>query len=91
MILFCLLCLYVVVVVVAAAESWFASDTSTGYLEDAIAGWGIWCKQHNLPSYSQDQKVNYVYMVSSCSTFAQYCYSPSLYCQNIMKHDSLFN
>ncbi|CAJ1868316.1 unnamed protein product [Sphenostylis stenocarpa] len=38
------------------AESWFASDTSTGYLEDAIAGWGIWCKQHNLPSYSQDQK-----------------------------------
>ncbi|TKY47363.1 XRI1 protein [Spatholobus suberectus] len=41
------------------AESWFASDTSTGYLEDAIAGWGIWCKQHNFPSYSQDQKVNY--------------------------------
>ncbi|XP_027334477.1 uncharacterized protein LOC113849077 [Abrus precatorius] len=39
-------------------ESWFASDTSTGYLEDAIAGWGIWCKQHNLPSYSQDQRVN---------------------------------
>ncbi|XP_029126582.1 uncharacterized protein LOC109817881 isoform X5 [Cajanus cajan] len=23
---------------------------------DAIAGWGIWCNQHNLPSYSQDQK-----------------------------------
>ncbi|XP_020238920.1 uncharacterized protein LOC109817881 isoform X2 [Cajanus cajan] len=40
-------------------ESWFASDTSSGYLEDAIAGWGIWCNQHNLPSYSQDQKVNY--------------------------------
>ncbi|KAJ1388155.1 hypothetical protein SESBI_39340 [Sesbania bispinosa] len=40
----------------ALAESWFASDTSTGYLEDAIAGWGIWCKQHNLPPYSQDQK-----------------------------------
>ncbi|XP_022635095.1 uncharacterized protein LOC106757367 isoform X4 [Vigna radiata var. radiata] len=41
------------------AESWFAAETSTGYLEDVIAGWGIWCKQHNLPSYSQDQKVNY--------------------------------
>ncbi|XP_014495509.2 uncharacterized protein LOC106757367 isoform X3 [Vigna radiata var. radiata] len=38
------------------AESWFAAETSTGYLEDVIAGWGIWCKQHNLPSYSQDQK-----------------------------------
>ncbi|GAU22447.1 hypothetical protein TSUD_123340, partial [Trifolium subterraneum] len=38
------------------AESWFASDTSSGYLEDAITGWDIWCKQHNLPSYSQDQK-----------------------------------
>ncbi|KAK7305653.1 hypothetical protein VNO77_43560 [Canavalia gladiata] len=39
--------------------SWFEFDTSTGYLEDAISGWGIWCKQHNLASYSQDQKVNY--------------------------------
>ncbi|KAK2440444.1 hypothetical protein P8452_19542 [Trifolium repens] len=38
------------------AESWFESDTSSGYLEDAIIGWDIWCKQHNLPSYSQDQK-----------------------------------
>ncbi|RHN68083.1 hypothetical protein MtrunA17_Chr3g0109931 [Medicago truncatula] len=38
------------------AESWFAADTSSGYLEDAINGWDIWCKQHNLPTYSQDQK-----------------------------------
>ncbi|XP_057433600.1 uncharacterized protein LOC130726362 isoform X2 [Lotus japonicus] len=37
-------------------ESWFASDASTGYLEDAIVGWDIWCKQQTLPSYSQDQK-----------------------------------
>jgi hypothetical protein len=41
---------------VSTAESWFESDTSSGYLEDAIIGWDIWCKQHNLPSYSQDQK-----------------------------------
>ncbi|XP_061337116.1 uncharacterized protein LOC133284139 isoform X2 [Gastrolobium bilobum] len=40
-------------------ESWFSSDTSTGYLEDAIADWGIWFNQNNLPSYSQDQNVNY--------------------------------
>jgi len=51
-----------VVVAAAEAESWFAAETSTGYLEDVIAGWGIWCKHHNLPSYSQDQKVNYVYV-----------------------------
>lgn len=38
------------------AESWFAADTSSGYLEDAITGWDIWCKQNNLPTYSQDQK-----------------------------------
>ncbi|KAI5408123.1 hypothetical protein KIW84_054096, partial [Lathyrus oleraceus] len=35
-------------------EYWFASDTSSGYLEDAITGWDIWCKQHNLPS-KEDQ------------------------------------
>ncbi|ESW35344.1 hypothetical protein PHAVU_001G227400 [Phaseolus vulgaris] len=40
-------------------ESWFSSETSTGYLEDVIAGWDIWCKQHNLPSYSQDHKFNH--------------------------------
>ncbi|XP_004503100.1 uncharacterized protein [Cicer arietinum] len=40
------------------AESWFSFDTSSGYLEDAITGWDIWCKQHNLPSYPQDQKKN---------------------------------
>ena len=50
-------CSFAYCILVAAAESWFSSDTSSGYLEDAIAGWGIWCKQHNLPSYSQDQKV----------------------------------
>lgn len=70
--LICLLWPYVVVA--AAAESWFAAETSTGYLEDVIAGWGIWCKQHNLPSYSQDQKVNYVCMVSFSLLFLN-CYS----------------
>ncbi|CAK8566213.1 unnamed protein product [Lathyrus sativus] len=35
-------------------EYWFASDTSSGYLEDAITGWDIWCNQHNLPS-KEDQ------------------------------------
>lgn len=35
-------------------EYWLASDTSSGYLEDAITGWGIWCKQHSLPS-KEDQ------------------------------------
>lgn len=49
----CLFCLYGV----STAESWFAADTSSGYLEDAINGWDIWCKQHNLPTYSQDSKV----------------------------------
>ncbi|XP_054797475.1 uncharacterized protein LOC129302569 [Prosopis cineraria] len=43
----------------ASLESWFSSDdTSTGYLEDVIAGWSVWYKQQNLPFYSlsQDQK-----------------------------------
>ncbi|XP_058749111.1 uncharacterized protein LOC131622081 isoform X3 [Vicia villosa] len=35
-------------------EYWLASNTSSGYLEDAITGWDIWCKQHNLPS-KEDQ------------------------------------
>ena len=38
-------------------EPWFPSDTSTGYLQDAIAGRGIWCKEKNLLSCSKDQKV----------------------------------
>ncbi|KAL5177299.1 hypothetical protein HKD37_08G023093 [Glycine soja] len=38
-------------------EPWFPSDTSTGYLQDAIAGRGIWCKEQNLLSCSKDQKV----------------------------------
>ncbi|KAK4278066.1 hypothetical protein QN277_015963 [Acacia crassicarpa] len=39
-------------------ESSFSSDTSTGYLEDVIAGCSAWYKQQNLPFYylSQDQK-----------------------------------
>ncbi|TKY56666.1 XRI1 protein [Spatholobus suberectus] len=39
-------------------EPWFQSDTSTGYLQDAIAGRGIWCTEQNLPSCSKDQKVD---------------------------------
>ncbi|KAK7300647.1 hypothetical protein RJT34_11495 [Clitoria ternatea] len=31
-------------------ESWFQSDTSSGYLEDAITGKAILCKEHKLPS-----------------------------------------
>ncbi|KAI4307694.1 hypothetical protein L6164_030854 [Bauhinia variegata] len=54
-------------------ESWFSSDPSSGYLEDAIAGWGIWCKHQNSPSYSQDQKNTHylddqVDLFSSCSS-----------------------
>ncbi|MED6143272.1 hypothetical protein PIB30_004776 [Stylosanthes scabra] len=41
----------------AEADSWFSSDTSSGYLEDAIAGWGIWCNHNNLPSYPQNQEM----------------------------------
>ncbi|KAI9118452.1 hypothetical protein K1719_010784 [Acacia pycnantha] len=40
----------------AAAESWLLSDPTTGYLEDAISGWGIWFNKENSPSYFQDQK-----------------------------------
>ncbi|XP_028768771.1 uncharacterized protein LOC114726353 isoform X1 [Neltuma alba] len=40
----------------AAAESWLLSDPTTGYLEDAISGWGIWCNKENSPSHFQDQK-----------------------------------
>ncbi|KAG4955132.1 hypothetical protein AAZX31_14G196200 [Glycine max] len=39
-------------------EPWFQSDTSTGYLQDAIAGRGIWCKEQNLSSCSTDGKVD---------------------------------
>lgn len=38
------------------AESWLLSDPTTGYLEDAISGWGIWCKNENSPSFFLDQK-----------------------------------
>ncbi|KAF7816304.1 Protein XRI1 [Senna tora] len=62
----------------AAAESWLSSDPSTGYLEDAIAGWGIWCKKENSPSYYLDQKESLylddqVNLFSTCSaTTAQF-------------------
>ncbi|XP_027368482.1 uncharacterized protein LOC113874458 [Abrus precatorius] len=54
-------------------ESWFQSDTSTGYLEDAIAGRVIQCKEQKSPSCSKDQKVD---QFPTCSTIAQlhdYC------------------
>ncbi|XP_014503024.1 uncharacterized protein LOC106763340 [Vigna radiata var. radiata] len=35
-------------------ESWFQSDTSSGYLQDAIAGKSIWCRDQNLPSCHQN-------------------------------------
>ncbi|KAI4299651.1 hypothetical protein L6164_033087 [Bauhinia variegata] len=41
-------------------ESWFSSDTSSGYLEDAVAGWGIW---------SQDQKKNTHYLEDQVDQF----------------------
>lgn len=51
---------------VAAAESWLLSDPSSGYLEDAIAGWGIWCKKENPPSsYCLDQEVIYIKILRS--------------------------
>ncbi|XP_017430442.1 uncharacterized protein LOC108338205 [Vigna angularis] len=34
-------------------EPWFQSDTSSGYLQDAIAGKSIRCKDQNLPSCHQ--------------------------------------
>ncbi|KAG5001477.1 hypothetical protein JHK87_022549 [Glycine soja] len=46
-------------------EPWFPSDTSTGYLQDAIAGRGIWCKEQNLLSCSKDQKVDEFPMFST--------------------------
>ncbi|ESW13940.1 hypothetical protein PHAVU_008G239400 [Phaseolus vulgaris] len=36
-------------------DPWFQSDTSSGYLQDAIAGKGIWCKEQNLPSCCQKE------------------------------------
>ncbi|KAJ1410532.1 hypothetical protein SESBI_21843 [Sesbania bispinosa] len=54
----------------ALVESWFQTDTSTGYLEDAITSSGIGCKEQKLPSCSKDQKVG-SFQIQSCSTTAQ--------------------
>ncbi|KAL1327402.1 hypothetical protein HN51_037457 [Arachis hypogaea] len=77
----------------AEADSWFSSDTSSGYLEDAIAGWGIWCNHNNLPSYSQNQKMMDHYLVDEEDLFPTFCSSttPQILHGNFHKESKEFS
>ncbi|KAH1053314.1 hypothetical protein GYH30_022553 [Glycine max] len=76
-------------------EPWFPSDTSTGYLQDAIAGRGIWCKEQNLLSCSKDQKVDEFPMFSTTTAHPLHgmyalvsfsIYVQQFHCQLIINH-----